>query len=873
MASIIDKIAQIRQAVFGKDVRESIASGIEDINTEVESTTAKQNLLETEFDQLIINEGNSNAEIVQARVDASGKTYVNLQQRMNSVDSSLAEKSQQISALDTNKADKTEVNSLATEKADKTQVNALDIKKADQAFVDAQFATIVSGSPKETFIYLAALQTKYPNGTDGVMLVLEDGYWYYWNSTTLEWTSGGVYQEKKIADKSVTFKHIKTIQIGNLNSDLQKDFKKQFYQLDVEFGGINLDGSFLEGINRIRTKDFIDVSAGDEIINRPVLSGNTKFLYNIGFYDGNNKIIGWSDYMSDNYIFADNARIKIVFKTSAGTDMSVNAPVNVMQGAYLNKLSKYDKYVSKHKNNIARCIVNNAKINIGTGTISLIYDEAYYCIALVEIEGNAKYKANKFRTIYLYDANYQYISNIPIANIIDNTITTPINAKYMSYSLLKTDIITTDDIYCAKESDYVQGTYIKDLYIEKSLEELGANFIYQKADERGANLYLTKKYIFGSYYKAGQLTYNDSVVNNDEPYVVAEGDKVYASVFGFTIGGITGIRLSCWNNGVFVKDILPEEVANKEYITIPAGINELYIPIWVELAEYDRDVRIWNTSTTPQVQITANEKIKEIDEKVGKIEGSPLKGLNLSIMGDSRSSYPGWVPDGYRYYYNGSNAGVSSVDQMWWKRLADNNDMNILKIESYSGSKVSNNKLNDPDYVFVPFSDLSRCNNLHAAEADPDIIVIMGGTNDFSKDFAKLGTWNGHEAISTDDSNFRGAYALMLHRIQTRYPFARVFCCSIPTFVRTKSDTGQWLEYNDEGKTVVEYNNAIKEIAELFNCGYVDLTQCGINRQNIYPTYCTEENTAEIGRWTHCNSAGHYMEYKQIERDILKVLK
>ena len=43
MANIVDKIAAIRQAIYGKDVRESIASGIESINGEVENTTSRQN--------------------------------------------------------------------------------------------------------------------------------------------------------------------------------------------------------------------------------------------------------------------------------------------------------------------------------------------------------------------------------------------------------------------------------------------------------------------------------------------------------------------------------------------------------------------------------------------------------------------------------------------------------------------------------------------------------------------------------------------------------------------------------------------------------------------------------------------------------------
>lgn len=49
MANISDKVAQIREAIYGKEVRESIASGIEDINTEVESTTQRQTTLETDM--------------------------------------------------------------------------------------------------------------------------------------------------------------------------------------------------------------------------------------------------------------------------------------------------------------------------------------------------------------------------------------------------------------------------------------------------------------------------------------------------------------------------------------------------------------------------------------------------------------------------------------------------------------------------------------------------------------------------------------------------------------------------------------------------------------------------------------------------------
>ena len=56
MANIADKVAQIRQAIFGKDVRESIASGIEAINSEVVNTTNRQNVIDSQEQSRISNE-------------------------------------------------------------------------------------------------------------------------------------------------------------------------------------------------------------------------------------------------------------------------------------------------------------------------------------------------------------------------------------------------------------------------------------------------------------------------------------------------------------------------------------------------------------------------------------------------------------------------------------------------------------------------------------------------------------------------------------------------------------------------------------------------------------------------------------------------
>lgn len=73
MGIIADKI---RQAIYGKDVRDSIADGIAEVET-----------LRADYDQQVINAGNSNAEIVAAR---GGE--VSLPVKIGKIDSSLSEK-------------------------------------------------------------------------------------------------------------------------------------------------------------------------------------------------------------------------------------------------------------------------------------------------------------------------------------------------------------------------------------------------------------------------------------------------------------------------------------------------------------------------------------------------------------------------------------------------------------------------------------------------------------------------------------------------------------------------------------------------------------------------------------------------------------
>lgn len=134
MASIAEKIAQIRNAILGKDVRENIASGIEAINTEVESTTTRQTNLENTFNQEIenaVSENPASAETVQARTDGvNNVTYGTLKERMDADSSTLAEKASQedLNATNSNLTD-----GLALKRDKATLITTADIDKSSDA--------------------------------------------------------------------------------------------------------------------------------------------------------------------------------------------------------------------------------------------------------------------------------------------------------------------------------------------------------------------------------------------------------------------------------------------------------------------------------------------------------------------------------------------------------------------------------------------------------------------------------------------------------------------------------------------------------------------------------------------------------------------
>ena len=107
---------------------------------------------------------------------------------------------------------------------------------------------------------------------------------------------------------------------------------------------------------------------------------------------------------------------------------------------------------------------------------------------------------------------------------------------------------------------------------------------------------------------------------------------------------------------------------------------------------------------------------------------------NVFIMGDSYSTYAGYIPEGYRAYYSDGRKDlpiVSGVEKTWWGLLAKEKNLNIILNDSYSGSTICNTVREE---LPLESSFVNRINKYIADgffdENKVDTMFIFGGTND-----------------------------------------------------------------------------------------------------------------------------------------------
>ena len=144
-----------------------------------------------------------------------------------------------------------------------------------------------------------------------------------------------------------------------------------------------------------------------------------------------------------------------------------------------------------------------------------------------------------------------------------------------------------------------------------------------------------------------------------------------------------------------------------------------------------------------------------------------MKKKNVFILGDSYSTYAGYIPQGYNTYYGDARKDdpiVKGVEKTWWNRLARENDLNIVLNDSFSGSTVCNTVR---EYLSVDTSFISRMDKYLAenffAEHEIGTMFIFGGTND-SWSYAPIGELKYADWTAEELKCVLPAFCYLIHR-------------------------------------------------------------------------------------------------------------
>ena len=187
-----------------------------------------------------------------------------------------------------------------------------------------------------------------------------------------------------------------------------------------------------------------------------------------------------------------------------------------------------------------------------------------------------------------------------------------------------------------------------------------------------------------------------------------------------------------------------------------------------------------------------------------KWDEATLQNAYLGILGDSISTYKGYIPNGFvhfPYYASSDDGGMITLEQTWWRITQQTLGCRLGINNSYSGTCVMN------EYGYTTSAEnISRLQ--HSTRFDnlpPDIMIIYMGNNDAL-------------VQNLNTANFEKSYRNMLNNLYTLYPNIQLF---LGTLSYEKYFVGK--DYYEEHVLVTaEVNRIIQSLANEYNLPIID---------------------------------------------------
>ena len=294
--------------------------------------------------------------------------------------------------------------------------------------------------------------------------------------------------------------------------------------------------------------------------------------------------------------------------------------------------------------------------------------------------------------------------------------------------------------------------------------ELGYMEFLSGSNNNSRYLYLDKT---GSF-SAGEILYV-------EPLTSDNGTLTFIYVYGFI--GDNSTKEYQWTNPV-----LPEKGV---YITLTNTYDKIRIAFRYEVAV--------SSSASAVIGIATN---KNIAGRVLEIESviPDYSNLKINCLGDSLTY--GYIPK------LDDDHPATQMSPTWCEQLAADFECTVRNY-GITNNAVSNNPGGTGEPMCIRYATMND---------DADVVIVMGGTNDFLRVNAPLGTID-----STDNTTFYGAYNVLVQGLIGKYLTRKTRIILMVPPMRNRST-----EQNTQGVTLLQIQQAVRDIAHKYALPYVD---------------------------------------------------
>lgn len=184
-----------------------------------------------------------------------------------------------------------------------------------------------------------------------------------------------------------------------------------------------------------------------------------------------------------------------------------------------------------------------------------------------------------------------------------------------------------------------------------------------------------------------------------------------------------------------------------------------------------------------------------------KTKTNPYVGKTFSFLGDSLTSFAGYIPTGFQSFFPAASAkgdtsnNVNDVNQMWFMQLLSAVGGKLFVNNSYGGTCCYGGS--------EPTNSDSRLSHLVVNNQYADYTVVYMGNNDCA------GNVNYPESYNA--TTFENAYRTQLEKIKALCPNTKIIVCTMAQsklFVQETRD---------------QYNEIIRSLANEFDCQIIEL--------------------------------------------------